>query len=177
MAKTTYTNLKIKVDTSIATVKHGESEIEVLQYLPAEDKMSLVNLTLQGSYKGGIHDSVALDTLFHVYLIYMYTNITFTDKQKENPFKIYDTFKSTGLLDEILKAIPDTEYNSLLHFLEETMEKQAKFYNSFAGFVQGLLDALPEQAGKAVEMLNNFDMNKYQDVLNFAQSINGDRAI
>lgn len=177
MSKISYASLKLKVDTSVINVKYGDVELEILKYLPIEEKNSLINLTLQNSFVNGIYDPLLLDTLFHTYLVYMYTNISFTDKQKENPFKIYDNLKSSGLLDEILKTIPESEYNSLLHFLEEAIEKSTKFNNSIYGILQSFIENIPEQAEKLTQQLQNFDMNKYQNVIDFAKAANGDREI
>ena len=41
----------------------------------------------------------------------MYSNITFTEKQKENPLKLYDTLKSNGIIDKVILAMDEEEYN------------------------------------------------------------------
>ena len=38
MAKISYANLKLKVDKSVETFDFNENKIEVLKYLPIEDK-------------------------------------------------------------------------------------------------------------------------------------------
>ncbi|MBQ1716746.1 MAG: hypothetical protein II025_02495, partial [Ruminococcus sp.] len=60
------------------------SNIEVLKYLPIEDKYNLINITLQNAREGSIYNSLLLDVYFHLYIVIMYSNITFTEKQKEN---------------------------------------------------------------------------------------------
>jgi hypothetical protein len=47
-------------------------------------------------------------------IIDAYTNINFTDKQREDPTKIYDLFNSNGILTAIIDSIPTEEYNSLM---------------------------------------------------------------
>ena len=66
MAKITFTNLKLKMDTSVSTIKFGDNEIEILKYLPIEDKDSLINLVVQNSFVDGIYDPLLIDTLFHL---------------------------------------------------------------------------------------------------------------
>ena len=177
MAKITFTNLKLKMDTSVSTIKYGDNEIEILKYLPIEDKDSLINLVIQNSFVDGIYDPLLIDTLFHLYLVYMYTNISFTEKQKENPLKLYDTIKSVGLLNEILKEIPEEEYNSLLTFLDETIASRIKYNKSVAGIIQNILEIIPEQSANFTKMLEEFDISKYQNVLDFAKAANGGRDI
>lgn len=87
MAKVSYANLKLKTDTSVSTFKVGDTEIEVLNYLPIEDKYDLVNITLQNSAEDGIYNPVKIDMYFHLYMFYMYTNVNFTEKQKKMNLK------------------------------------------------------------------------------------------
>ena len=39
-----------------------------------------------------------------------YTNISFTEKQKEDVPKLYDAIYSSGLKDAVMKAIPEAEW-------------------------------------------------------------------
>lgn len=47
MAKTTYASMKLKVNTQPKEIDFEGNKIEVLQYLPVEDKYDLVMITLQ----------------------------------------------------------------------------------------------------------------------------------
>ena len=42
MAKVTYASLKLKTNTNVNTINFNGNQIEVLQYLPIEEKYSLV---------------------------------------------------------------------------------------------------------------------------------------
>ena len=97
--KVSYAKLNLKVNKDIKTFKINEQEVEVLQYLPFEDKYDLVMITLQKAEEDGIYNELKLDMYFHLYLVYMYTNISFTEKQKEDELKLYDTLKSNGIID------------------------------------------------------------------------------
>ena len=81
MAKVSYTNLKLKIKEDIKTVKYQDLDIEVLQYLPIESKNAIVQMVLQNAKDSqGEYEPIMIDMLFHVYLIYLYTNISFTEK-------------------------------------------------------------------------------------------------
>lgn len=170
MAKVSYLNLKLKVDNSIKKIEN--TEIEVLQYLPIEDKYDLINIALQKSRVEGKYNPLLLDMYFHLFIVYMYTNISFTDKQKENEYKIYDTLKSNRLLDTILTYIPDDEYNELYSFLLENLEKREKYDLSIAGFISTIINDLPMQAEAAMKIVENFDKEKFSNVIDFAKAIN-----
>lgn len=51
MAKTTYASMKLKVNTETKEIDVNGSKIEVLQYLPIDDKYTLLNVTLQKQKK------------------------------------------------------------------------------------------------------------------------------
>lgn len=177
MAKVSYANLKLKTDTSVSTFKVGDTEIEVLNYLPIEDKYDLVNITLQNSAEDGIYNPVKIDMYFHLYMFYMYTNVNFTEKQKEDEFKIYNTLVSTGVMDEFLKTIPDKEYDELITYLETLTESRNAVNLSTSALIQSMIEDLPANAEMAAKVIKEFDPEKYQAVINFATAANGGRPI
>ena len=56
MAKPTYASMKLKVDTKPTKITFNDTEIEVLQYLPINDKYDLIMITLQNAYEEGIYN-------------------------------------------------------------------------------------------------------------------------
>lgn len=177
MAKISYSNLKLKTKTDIKTFDYEGNTIEVLQYLPFEDKYSLIMIALQNAQEEGIYNPLKLDLYFHLFLVYMYTNINFTEKQRENELKLYDALKSNGILDEVLANIPEQEYTTLFEFLNEMVTVKTEYGKSVVSLVQSLIHDLPTQAQAAKEILENFDKNKFEEVINFAKAANGGRDI
>ena len=139
MAKVSYASLKLKTKTDVKTFDYEGSTIEVLQYLPFEDKYSLIMITLQNALEEGIYNPLRLDMYFHLFLVYLYTNITFTDKQREDELKLYDTLHSSGFIAKMLEHISEVEYNTLYIYLEETAECLVEYKNTLKYFVQNLL--------------------------------------
>ena len=80
--KVSYANLKLKTKYEIKTFNFNNTEIEVKQYLPIEDKYDLVMITLQKAEENGIYNALKLDMYIHLHLVYMYTNLSFIEKQK-----------------------------------------------------------------------------------------------
>ena len=68
MAKVTYASLKLKTDNSVNTFDFQGHEIEVLRYLPVEDKYDLVMITLQNSEENGIYNPVKFPFIFSLYV-------------------------------------------------------------------------------------------------------------
>lgn len=172
MAKITYASLKLKPIEEVKKVEINGSNIEVYQYLPMSDKMDIVDVTLQKSKVGRIYNPLKIEMYFHLYLVYLYTNISFTEKQKEDEEKLYDTLESNGIINKIVEAIPDNEYNQLLEFLEESMDINLDYSTTAAGIIDELLEELPQSAQTAADILNNVNMKPMQNVIDFAKAIN-----
>lgn len=166
-----YANLKLKLDNKVKSFKFDENEIEVYQYLPVSDKYDLVMIALQKSEEGIMYNPVKLDMYFHLHLVYMYSNLNFTQKQKEDEAKIYDCLRSSGLLDNILEKIPETEYKELLKFLEELIEIKYRYNLSATGAIERVLTDLPRQAEAMQEVLKEYDPNKIQNIMELAQKL------
>ena len=170
MGKVSYANMKLKVKNEVKTFKFQDNDIEVIQYLSSEDKYSLINITLQKSLEDGFYNPLKLDVYFHLHLVYMYTDISFTEKQKEDEFKIFDTLKNNNFIDLMLENIPEDEYNYLLKIMEETIEKNEKYKNTVAGIMSKLIDDLPTNAQAAMDIVNNFDKDKFVDTVKQMQN-------
>ena len=177
MAKVTYTSLKIKTNTDVNTIDFNDVKIEVLQYLPVDDKYSLISIVMQNSEENGVYNPTKVDMFFHLFLVYSYTNISFTEKQKENPSKLYDGLKSSGLLDKILEAIPEEEYNILYTYLEDFIISKEERNRSVISLLENIISDLPAQAQAAMDIVNNFDKTQFQNVIDFANAANGGRPI
>ena len=175
--KVSYANMKLKVNTSVKTFDFKGQKIEVLQYLPAQDKYDLLMITLQKSLENGMYNEFKLNLYFELNLVYMYTNISFTEKQREDEFKLYDTLKSNGFYELFFEAINEDEYNEL--FVQLNNIKEASFENrtSIGGAISHIIDDLPANAEAAAKIVDNFNPNQYKSVVDFATYANGGRNI
>ena len=177
MTKVTYTSLKLKTNTDVKTFDFNGKTIEVLQYLPVKDKYDLVNITLQEAREDGVYHPVKLDTLFHLNIVYMYTNLTFTDKQRENKTELYDALQSSGLIDQILLNIDEFEYTTLKEYIEILKDDYIEYEESLNGTIQNFMSSVSEKSKQMSEIMKDFDINQFTEVLNFAKAANGGRDI
>ena len=175
--KVSYANMKLKIDTSVKTFEFGGQKVEVLQYLPAQDKYDLLMITLQKSLEDNIYNEFKLNLYFELHLVYMYTNISFTEKQREDEFKLYDTLKSNGFYEKFFQVINEDEYNELFEQLNAIKNASFKNKRSVAGLVSGLIDDLPANAEAAAKIVESFDPNQFKAVVDFARYANGGRDI
>ena len=177
MSKITFTSLKLKAKEEIKTFDFNGNIIEVKQYLPIEEKYDLIMIALQKAKEENIYNELKLDMYFNLYLVYLYTNLSFTDKQKEDEGKLYDILQTNGFFDKMMEVFNEEEYNDLLKYVDLQKELELTYSTTAAGIFYNLVKELPNQAENLKEILNNFDPQKYQAVIDFAKAANGNRVI
>lgn len=169
-------NLKVNKETTIVKID-DKTEIEVLQYLPIEDKIDLIQIALQKSLENGVYNEVKLDMYFNLYIVYMYSNLEFTDEEKEDEFKLYNELQSNYIIVHVIAGMDEGEYDCLLDYLKSMQEANEMYRNSAAAILQSFIQDMPRNAAAAAEIVDNFDKEKYKNVIDFAKSANGGRPI
>ena len=66
MNRINYADLQLRVDKSVSTFDFNGQTIEVLNYLPIEDKYDLVMVTLQKSEENGGYNPLKMDMYLHL---------------------------------------------------------------------------------------------------------------
>ena len=61
--------------------------------------------------------------------------------------------------------------------VDEIIEEIMYYKTSINSLISTIIEILPEKAQEAVEILNQFDPEKFTMLQDFAKSINGDREI
>ena len=164
MAKVSFTKLGLKANQEIKTIEYNEQTIEVKQYLPINQKLELISNVINLSHDGNNNYSnpVRVDVYTALEVLDFYTNINFTDKQREDPTKIYDMFKGNGLLDKIIEAIPQEEYGSVMSGIYRSIDAIYTYHNS----VLGILDAVATDYDNL-----NLDVSQIRNAMNDPNSI------
>lgn len=168
MGKITYSSLSLKQDTSVKTVEFEGKNIQVTKYLPIEDKYDLCMIALQKSEENGIINNIKAEMFFNLYLVYLYTNITFTEKQRENESKLYDTLASSGLLAAVIDAMDADEYDWLLTEFENLIEKREAYNRTTAAIISKVINDMPKNAEAMANLINTFDPEKLKQIQNLA---------
>lgn len=137
MAKLAFTKLGLKVNDEIKTIEFNEQVIEVKQYLPVNEKLEVIAEVLNNSADdNNFANPVKVEVFANLEIMYAYTNISFTDKQKEDPTKLYDLLEENGIIAEVIAAIPENEYALLLGWIDETIEAFYTYRNSVMGIME-----------------------------------------
>ena len=142
MAKVAFSKLDLKVNNTENSITHvnnkGEEIIyEVKNYLPIKEKMELVSRIInQSTDDNGFYNPMRVKLFTVLEIVYAYTNLTFTAKQKEDVFKLYDMIISSGLYDTIRSNISEKELKEIKKSVYETITNIYAYRNS----VMGILD-------------------------------------
>ena len=91
MAKVPFTKLGLKKIEDTKTISICDQDVEVKQYLPISDKINIITNVIENSADdNNFANPVKVEVFANLEIMYAYTNISFTDKQKEDPTKLYD---------------------------------------------------------------------------------------
>ena len=141
MAKVSLTKLGLKVNQDIKNINFNEQDIEIKQYLPVNEKLMLISNVLNLSHdNNNFANPVKISIFTTLEIMYAYTNINFTDKQKEDPTKLYDLLISTGLVKQVINAIPEEEYHEVICGISDSIDAVYTYQNS----VMGILDSISQ---------------------------------
>ena len=113
MAKISLTKLNKIKSLEPVDIKIGEETISVIQYLPLEKKLTLMQSIIEqaGNNEEGFYNIVKLTVFYTIEMLRAYTNISFTEKQLEEPQKLYDIIVLNDIWDTVKQSIPEDEVN------------------------------------------------------------------
>lgn len=166
----TFSSLKLKLNNEVNNFTFNGKDIEVKKYLPAADKNDILEMTIQQADNGTVVNTFAIDCLFHLYIVMEYTNITFTEKQKEDLYGLYDVLESNGLIDNVIENMEASEYEELKSALDDILDKYAIYRNSVRGSLEQLQAFVPQQANNMMDVLQNVDYDKMNNILSIAEA-------
>ena len=137
MAKVSFTKLGLKKKEEIKNITINDQVIEVKQYLPISDKINIITNVIENSADdNNFANPVKVEVFANLEIMYAYTNISFTDKQKGDPTKLYDLLEENGIIAEVIAAIPENEYALLLGWIDGTIEAFYTYRNSVMGIME-----------------------------------------
>ena len=154
-----------------------EFSIEILQYLPVKDKIDLIQTALQKAEENGIYNEIKLDVFFHLNIVYLYTNIEFTDEDREDEFELYDILENEDIINQVVSHMAESEYTNLLNYMTLIKKDSLEYKNTAAAVIRNVITDLPASAAAAKEIVDSFNPEQYQEVINFATAANGGRNI
>ena len=115
MAKIGFTKLSLKRKNEVKTITINNNQIEIKQYLPVNEKLDLIARVINGAHdQNNFPNPIKIEVIGTLEMIMAYTNISFTEKQKEDIPKLYDLLEENGVIKDIISQIPEDEYNFII---------------------------------------------------------------
>lgn len=144
MAKIPFSKLDVKVNCTENVMTHFNSKGEevsyqVKNYLPMKEKMDLVSRIINQSVDdNGFYNPMRIKLYTVLEITYAYTNLTFTPKQKEDVFKLFDLLVSSGIYDNIIANINQGDLQELQAGIFDTIKNIYDYRNSVMGILENI---------------------------------------
>lgn len=162
MAKVPFSKLEAKPNGCSCSpfyynTKGEEVHYEVKYYLPVQEKMEVITKIINQSIDdNGFYNPIRVKIFTVLEITYAYTNLSFTEKQKENPFKLYDLLVGNGIFKEIISCIYEDDWKEIQETILTTIDNIYKFKNSVLGILTTISQDYEE---------TKFDLNNIQNLI------------
>lgn len=144
MAKVAFSKLEAKPNGCSCkpfyyNTKGEEVHYEVKHYLSVQEKMEMITKIINQSIDdNGFYNPMRVKIFTVLEVTYAYTNLSFTEKQKENPFKLYDLLVGNGIFKEIVSCIYEDDWIEIKETIKQTIENVYKYKNSAMGILENI---------------------------------------
>ena len=144
MAKVPFSKLQASVngcDTCVSYMNRSGEEIkyEVKHYLPFKEKLELVSNIINKSIDdNGFYNPMRVKMNMVLEVTYAYTNLSFTEKMKDDPFKLYDILVSTGIFADIVNVIREKDWTEIQDSVWATIKNIYEYRNSVMGILENI---------------------------------------
>lgn len=139
MAKIGFTKLSLKRKNEVKTITINNNQIEIKQYLPVNEKLDLIARVINGAHdQNNFPNPIKIEVIGTLEMIMAYTNISFTERQKEDIPKLYDLLEENGVIKDIISQIPEDEYNFIIDGINKTVDAVYTYNNSVLGILEAV---------------------------------------
>lgn len=139
MAKVAFSKLGLKVNTNVGKFTIGDQTIEVKAYLPIQDKLEMISRIInQSTDDNGYYNQGKVEIFMLLEMVFAYTNITFTEKQKEDVTGLYDKLVSSDFMEDFMTVMSSSEVAFIRNITYTIIDKIYEYKNS----AYGILDAI-----------------------------------
>ena len=141
MAKIAFTKLDLKVNNNVKQNTYTNSKGEVIEYevkyyLPIKEKLDLIsNIINSSSDDNGYYNPMRVKIFTVLEIVFAYTNLNFTAKQKEDPFKLYDLLLSNGIYNDVIDSIWSEDIEEIQSATIQTIKNIYDYRNSVVGIL------------------------------------------
>ena len=132
------TKLGLKKNTNLINLEWNGQIIEIKEYLPIQEKLELISKIVNQSLdENNFANPARIEIFTLLEVMYAYTNINFTDKQKEDFLGLYDMIFSSGLWNTIKEKISN-ELDIIDLTVSNVVHEVYAYKNSAVGILQAI---------------------------------------
>lgn len=119
------------------TFKFNEQEIEVIQYLPVNDKIDLIQRIVNASLdtEEKFINPCKVNVYMYVEIVLAYTNITLTETQKKDLNKVYDALCASHFIGHFRAYMNESEWSYITNTVWDVLDSMIKYRNSAVGIL------------------------------------------
>ena len=171
MAKVPFSKFKGIINDSITyayydNVNGDRITYEIKHYLPVKEKMELVSRIVNQSVDdNGFFNPMRVKLYLVLEMVYAYTNISFTDKMKEDPFKLYDLLISCDVFYEVTQNIWDKDWSEIKESVFEVIKNIYDYKNSVMGIMENISNDYSQLDLDATEIRDKIGDSENLDLL------------
>lgn len=165
LKKVAFSTLKLKVPKEYRNFTFLDRTIQVISYLPVGEKRDIIETAYQKAADGLNFNPILFSVYFLLNIIYSYTNLTFTDNQRENEFELFDMIVTSGLLDEVIGRIPDSEKVFFASHINNYVITKIDADYSAAGLINNGINAVNTISATILDKLSNVNDETIQALI------------
>lgn len=162
-------NLKLKQETGTEIDING-NKVFVYDYCPTQDANDIIAVTLQKSFENGIFNPIKLKRYFLLNYIYVMTNLNFDSEDRADELFLFNVLDTNAVFSKVIEASSEV-FVELNEQLEDVMKQNFKYGASIGGAMTTAIKNLKEYSDQALKNLENFDADKYQEMLDAMKGI------
>lgn len=155
MKEIAFSELNIQPKVSAKEIFLHDKTIEVLDYLPIDEKARFLQFVVDGAIDEmtGTFSPLRIEVYFGIALCHWYAGIVFSEDDMQNVTMVYDALDTTGVIDVVVEAIPEEEIDFIRGLVMETTEDIARYYTSAAGIIQAMSNSASGLDSQITEIL------------------------
>lgn len=161
MAKVAFGKLQLTKNTEVKTFEFAGQSVEVKQYLPTDEKTQMFERVISAAAdNNGYYNITKVNFWLDLEIVFTYTNVSFTEKQKEDLFKLYDLMKGNGFIKMVKDNMREEELAEITETIWATIKNIYKYANSALGVMQTITtdySNLNLEASEITDKLSNPD--------------------
>ena len=173
-----FSDLRIETPCEYKKITFNDAEINIAQYISQKNMYDVIMITLENAQESnGLYNDFLLDMYLNLNLVYLCTDIEFSEEDRKNEMELYNKLVGSKLLDAVISAIPHGLYNQIYDYIRQIADVNMRYGAQIGRVLENVVTELPAAMAKAAEIAENFKPEQYENVLNFAKAVNGDRPI